>query len=156
MAPAKPSKHYLLKVYLKNAKRVWRTIALRGDHTLEDLHEGIFTAFDRYDPHLYAFYFPKAPSRGRRSGPQPKEYTAPLMFDNPVPFGDDDQNNAAETRLDDLGLRAGQRFEYLFDFGDSWLHEVVVEKTSPVTPELRYGVIEKKGASPAQYGDIDT
>ncbi|MCP3959410.1 MAG: plasmid pRiA4b ORF-3 family protein [bacterium] len=155
MTPAKPGKHYLLKVNLKGARRVWRTIALRGDHTLEDLHEGIFVAFDRDDPHLYSFYFPKAPGRGPRSEPRPKEYTAPPMFDDRDPFGEEGRMNAAETRLDDLGLRVGQRFEYLFDFGDYWWHEVVVESISAVTPELRYGIIEKRGASPAQYESVD-
>ncbi len=149
------AKHYVLRVNLKGARRVWRTIALRGDHTLEDLHDGIFVAFDRDDPHLYSFYFPKAPACGPRSGPLPKEYTAPPMFDEGGPFGAEDRLNAAETSLDDLGLRVGQRFEYLFDFGDSWWHEVRVASISAVTPESRYGIIEKRGASPAQYDGSD-
>lgn len=155
MTPARSSKQYLFKVNLKGARRIWRRIALRGDGTLDDLHKAIFKAFDRYDPHLYSFFFPKAPGRGARSGPRPKEYTAPPMFDDPDPFGDEDQINAAEARLDDLRLKAGQRFEYLFDFGDSWWHEVTVETIAPVSPGVRYGVVEKKGASPAQYEGVD-
>jgi Plasmid pRiA4b ORF-3-like protein len=112
-------------------------------------------AFDRYDPHLYSFYFPKAPGRGAPSRPLPKEYSAPMAFDDRGLFQDERRFNAAETRLDDLRLRVGQRFEYLFDFGDCWLHEVVVEKISPVTPESRYGIIEKSGASPPQYEGDD-
>ena len=154
MGEARADTQYLFKVRLKGVRRIWRTIALRGDQTLDDLHDAIFEAFDRYDPHLYSFYFPKGPGRGPRSGPRPKEYTAP-MFDDPDPFGDEDRIKAAETRLDDLRLRVGQRFEYLFDFGDSWWHEVAVEKIGPVTPDVRYGVIEKKGASPPQYEAVD-
>jgi hypothetical protein len=77
------------------------------------------------------------------------------MFDDPDPFGDEGRINAAETRLDDLGLRAGQRFEYLFDFGDSWWHEVAVETIGPVTPGVQFGVLEKKGTSPPQYEGVD-
>ena len=65
MAKAKDTKVYIFKVALTDAKRIWRRIAIRGDQTLEKLHETIFEAFDRYDPHLYSFYFPKSGGRGR-------------------------------------------------------------------------------------------
>ena len=143
---------YLFKVNLKGAKRVWRTVALRGDQTLDELHEAIFTAFDRFDPHLYSFYFPKAPGRRRVSGPPPKEYTAPQMLDESCPFGDDRLFDAARTALDDLGLKAGQRFEYLFDFGDSWWHQVAVEAIRRAVPQAAYPeIVERRGPSPAQY-----
>jgi hypothetical protein len=80
MGAAKSDNEYVVEVKLKGARRVSRTIALRGDQTLDDLHEAIFAAFDRFDPHLYSFYFPKAPRRRRAAGPEPKEYTAPPMF----------------------------------------------------------------------------
>jgi hypothetical protein len=48
---------YCLKINLKGEKRIWRLIAMRGDQTLDDLHEAIFLAFDRFDPHLYSFSF---------------------------------------------------------------------------------------------------
>ncbi len=32
-----------------------RTLEIRGDQTLAELHEIIFKAFDRYDEHLYEF-----------------------------------------------------------------------------------------------------
>lgn len=153
MTAARSKARYVFKVRLKGTKRIWRRIALRGDETLDDLHNAIFAAFDRYDPHLYSFYFPKAPGYGSRSGPQPKEYTAPLMFEEPDPFGEVGRFNAAKTCLDELRLKPGQQFEYLFDFGDSWWHEATVETIDPVSSGAPYGVIEKKGASPAQYAD---
>lgn len=30
----------------------------------------------------------------------------------------------------------GARFEYLYDFGDGWRHEVIVEKIAPHDPEF--------------------
>jgi hypothetical protein len=70
---------YRFKVNLKGAKRIWRLIAMRGDQTLDDLYEGIFRAFDRFDDHLYSFYFPKAPRRRSAVGPPVREYATPFL-----------------------------------------------------------------------------
>lgn len=145
---------YRFKVNLKGAKRIWRLIAMRGDQTLDDLHEAIFGAFDRFDSHLYSFYFPKAPRRRSAVGPTPREYAAPFTVEEP--FGTQRRFNAARTRLDTLGLKVGQQFEYLFDFGDSWWHEVMVEQVGPVVSGRRYPeIVEKHGRSPAQYGHAE-
>jgi len=152
----KSEKEYVFKVALKGARRVSRTIALRGDQTLDDLHEAIFAAFDRYDAHLYSFYFPKAPTRRGAAGPKPKEYTAPQIFDGPDPFDYESRFDAAETKLDDLRLRRGQEFEYLFDFGDLWWHEGTVEAVNPSVPRARYPQVrESRGKSPPQYEAVD-
>jgi len=54
---------YVLKVALCGSKGIWRRIAMLPAQTLDDLHEAIFTAFDRYDEHLYSFFFPTSQSR---------------------------------------------------------------------------------------------
>lgn len=156
MGVTKSETEYVFKVNLKGSRRVARTIALRGDQTLDDLHEAIFAAFDRFDAHLYSFYFPKAPSRRRTAGPKPKEYTAPQMFDEPDAFDDESRFDASATKLDGLRLRPGQKFEYLFDFGDSWWHEGTVEAVNPSVPRARYPQIRaSRGASPPQYEAVD-
>lgn len=38
-----------------------RTIQIRGDQTLEDLHHTIFDAFGRWEEHMYEFQFGKGP-----------------------------------------------------------------------------------------------
>lgn len=129
---------YRLKVDLKGAKRIWHLIAMRGDQTLGDLHEAIFVAFDRFDSHLYSFYFTKEPRRRSAAGPTPREYATPFMFEEPDPVGTQRRFNAARTCLNTLGLRVGQQFEYLFDFGDSWWHEVKVEHVGPVVSGRRH------------------
>jgi len=156
MGATKAEKEYVFKVNLKGSRRVSRTIALRGDQTLDDLHEAIFAAFDRFDAHLYSFYFPKAPTRRGSAAPKPKEYTAPQMFDEPDPFDDESRFDAAATKLADLRLRPGQTFEYLFDFGDCWWHEGIVEAVNISVPRARYAQIrESRGASPPQYEGVD-
>lgn len=41
--------------FLQQTPVVSRTIQLRGDQTLEQLHYAIFAAFDREDEHMYEF-----------------------------------------------------------------------------------------------------
>jgi hypothetical protein len=45
-------------------------------------------------------------------------------------FSDD----PTEIRLADLGLRAGERFVYEYDFADAWEHDVRVEGFLPMEP----------------------
>ena len=151
MAKKHSKTQYTFKVNLKGSKRMWRTVVLRGDHTLTDLHEIIFEAFDRFEEHLYSFYFPKAISSGRFDF-QPKEYTSPIMLKERDPFSPRRPISAAKTTLDSLHLQLGQTFEYLFDFGDNWLHEIKVVSKEPVQSQIKLPMIlERKGDSPPQY-----
>ena len=43
-----------------------RTIQIRGDQTLEDLHHATFEAFDRFDNHMYEFQLGNCPMEGPR------------------------------------------------------------------------------------------
>jgi hypothetical protein len=155
MPKAKETKVYIFKVALADAKRIWRRIAIRGDQTLEKLHRAIFEAFDRFDPHLYSFYFPKPGARGRKRLRNAAEYTHPYVLED-NPFDDRELYNAAATKIDDLKLEKGQSFDYLFDFGDSWEHVLTVEETDGKVERGRYPrIVEKRGESPPQYPDLD-
>jgi hypothetical protein len=151
------ARRYLFKVNLKTAKSIWRTIALRGDHTLDDLHEMIFTAFERYDDHMYSFYFPRGPSR-RDAGFRPTEYTSPMIFEEPDAFRDEEVLDASEAELGSLDLEIGQTFEYLFDFGDSWWHQIKVLGIDVADKSTANGlpvIVECQGEAPAQYPTQD-
>src|SRR5215210_6683109 len=45
----------MTKSFIKKNRVICRTIQIRGDQTLEDLHQAIFDAFDREDEHMYEF-----------------------------------------------------------------------------------------------------
>ncbi|MDP8214181.1 MAG: plasmid pRiA4b ORF-3 family protein [Candidatus Euphemobacter frigidus] len=139
---------FVFKVALKYAKRIWRRIAIPGDHTLADLHDAIFDAFDRFDEHLYSFYFtanPSSKSRSRLRGVP--EYTHPHSQTG---------NNAAATRISSLRLNLKDRFEYLFDYGDDCWHEITLEETRPMETGQTYPqVIAARGDSPPQYPDME-
>lgn len=145
-------KRYIFKVSLRGRAGTWRRITMIGGQTLDDLHNEIFHAFGRHEEHLYSFYFPIPGTRGRDRLRTAKQYSHPTAVSDPGHFGEGAEGNAARTRIRSLRLRVGQRFEYLFDFGDSWWHDIVVEAIAPAdSGATGSGVIESRGSSPRQY-----
>jgi hypothetical protein len=143
---------YSLRVSLKENSRVWRSIAIRGDQTLEDLHFAILRAFNRDDDddQLYSFYVPKRRARGRPRPNDVTEYLHPLAID-----GFEEQEDASLTRIDELRLRARRSFEYLFDFGDNWWHTIKVESKDCEPPSGRYPrVTGRHGKAPVQHAEL--
>lgn len=151
MAP----KVYVFKVALREAKQIWRRIAIRSDQTLDDLHAAIYAAFDREEEHLYSFYVAPFGRKGRARLRDAEEYTHPFALEDAL-FPDSRLRSAAETRIGDLTLRVRQRLHYLFDFGDSWWHELTVEQTDGPVEKGEYPrILEKQGESPPQYPEPD-
>jgi len=147
---------FILKVALSHAKRTWRRIEILGDQSLDQLHETIFDAFDRYDPHLYSFYMTKPGSKSRRRFNEAPEYTHPSSIEDDFGWGGKKLNDATQTKISDLKLKAKTKFEYLFDFGDNWLHEITIEKILDIFPEKNYPIITvSNGESPQQYPEYD-
>ena len=151
VAPAAPpTSLYVVSVFLQNGpvskkfakKEIRRVIEIRGDQTLEQLHQAIFKAYDRWDEHLYEFQFGKRPF-----DPDGPNYGAP----DPPPRKKGD-GNARTTKLDDLDLKPNRVFGYWFDFGDDWYHQVQVERIEQAIPTVAYPrVIRRVGKSPPQY-----
>ena len=146
---------YVFKVALAGQKRIWRRIAVRSDQTLDDLHAAIFRAFDRFDEHLYSFFLLLPPgARGRAAPRDEVEYTSPVMIEEAERLAEHPVHNAGITTIGSLGLLAGRALRYLFDFGDEWWHDITIEQIDDKPGPGRYPkVIEKHGASPAQYPD---
>ncbi len=157
-APAGPPRVYELEVFilqgpmtakfLKQNRAVSRTIEIRGDQTLEDLHWAIYDAFDREDPHMYEFQFGKGPM-----DPKGPRYVMPEAGD----YGDDGPPVAGytdETTIDELPLKKGARFGYWFDFGDDWHHQLNVLSITEGAPKGTFPRVTKRvGESPPQYID---
>lgn len=96
--------------FVKKNPVIARTIEIRGDQTLADLHQAIFEAFGREDEHMYEFQFGgKGPN-----DPKAKRYG--------LPDEDDVAGDVTRTSLDALKLKKDERFGYWFDFGDDWWH----------------------------------
>jgi hypothetical protein len=135
------------KTFLRKNPEFSRTIQIRGDQTLDDLHRIIFQAFDRFDEHLYEFQFGKGPHdpRGKRYGP-PGYGEDLLESKGPAPKA------TTEITLGELGLKVGGNFGYWFDFGDDWMHQVrVVAIDEQVPPGPYPRIVGRVGKSPPQY-----
>ena len=139
---------FVFKVALKGQKRIWRKIAIRGDQNLSVLHLAIFSAFDRDDEHLYSFYFSSRPTSNSLSRLEgARRYGCPYS---------ETEDRADRTRIDSLRLRLADKFEYLFDYGDQWWHELTVEEIQPPRTDVTYPcIVASKGESPLQYDDIE-
>lgn len=148
----------ILKVTLAYEDEIWRTIAIREGQTLHDLHRIIFEAFDREDEHLYSFFFPHTRIRNfemRKIYRNSVEYTHPYALEDQGMFESTAQD-ASPITIGNLALRKGQEFYYLFDFGDSWWHQIAVEKTGEEADDGTYPrIMKRKGKSPEQYPDPD-
>jgi hypothetical protein len=128
-----------------------RTIEIRGDQTLERLHEAIFQAFDRFDEHMYEFQFGKGPH-----DPEGDRYTGAAIAQDPFDPDAKPAGIVESTRIEKLGLEAGQSFGYWFDFGDDWYHKIDVLAIGEAEPGVKYPrVTDRTGDSPPQYVDWD-
>jgi len=137
------------KKFAKKNPAIFRTIQIRGDQTLEDLHQAIFEAFDRWDEHMYEFRFGEVPmdSQGHR-------YVLPSALDMDMGGKIPPVGMVNSTTIGSLGLAVGRRFAYWFDFGDDWWHQINVVAIEEKVPSGKYPKVTKKvGKSPPQYPD---
>ena len=105
---------YQVKITLHGTKPpIWRRLRLPASTTLAQLHQVIQVAFGWQDAHLHAFEV-----GGRR-------YSRPDFE-----LGDETADEG-KARLRDLAAQPGTRLRYTYDFGDSWGHDVLVEKILP-------------------------
>lgn len=138
--------------FLQENPKVVRTIEMRGDQTLEDLHWAIFHAFDRDDDHLFEFQFGGSRPQDRKA----KSYVDQLAADHS--WGAEPSAVADQTTLDSLELKRGNVFYYCFDFGDEWWHRIRVLRIQeePIDRRKKYPrITERIGKSPPQYPDWD-
>jgi hypothetical protein len=148
-------KSFLLKVNIIGLPRVYRTLEVSENSTFSDLHEAIFDAFDRYDPHLYSFFITRKDTKNIRTIYQAPEITRPQNTE--VFFGGGPpKKSATRARLGDIGFAEKEVFHYLFDFGDDWWHRIRVEKVVESSAKRKYiKHVKSVGPSPPQYQEED-
>jgi hypothetical protein len=161
--PASPvdKRLYTLEVFLiegpmsdefcEKNPQVSRTIQIRGDQTLEDLHHAIFNAFNREEEHMYEF---QIGGKGPHD-PNARCYPISEAFDSGNP-GHARGDEAGEACIGSLGLKTEDAFGYWFDFGDDWWHQINVVAIDSEIPSGKYPKVTKRvGDSPPQYADWD-
>ncbi|NCC52353.1 MAG: plasmid pRiA4b ORF-3 family protein [Spartobacteria bacterium] len=114
-----------LKVKLRHLRPpIWRRVVVPDNITLGDLHQVIQVTMGWYNCHMHCF----------RIGDI--EYTSRDASE----MGELDMDNEERVPLAAVLTHEKQKFIYEYDFGDSWEHEVVVEKFLPLDPATKYPV----------------
>jgi hypothetical protein len=126
-----------LKIVLLDVEpKVVRRLDVPLDISLDRLHLAIQAAMGWTNSHLWEF----------NSGP--RRYGPPQMD---IGFGDGPLN-AAKTTLAELA-NAGSRkkLSYTYDFGDSWEHELKIEKIFDASPDMALpALVDAVGACPPE------
>ncbi len=102
---------------------IWRQLVLPESATLEDLHEAIQAAFGWNNAHLYVFYGTEPSGRRRAIG----------VLDDDSPEGAESAGEVGLIELFNPASPGESAFEYEYDFGDSWTHQIDVIGTVELT-----------------------
>src|SRR2546428_547626 len=105
---------YQIKVTLDGIRpAIWRRLLVPASITLEGLHDVLQVLFGWTDSHLHAFE-----ARGVHYGQADSEFGMEQLDEKRVP-------------LEEVLRKPKDTMNYEYDFGDSWVHKVVLEKVLP-------------------------
>jgi hypothetical protein len=123
----KPQEIYQIKVTLLGMDPpIWRRLLVPADLTLEQLHHVLQLAMGWEDCHMHEFRI----GQQRFGTPDPMEQV----------LGGSRTASERTARLFNVLSRAGTKAVYTYDFGDSWEHQIVVEKRLAPEPGCPYPV----------------
>jgi hypothetical protein len=139
-APRAIDQVLVLKVSLAHARPpIWRRVLLPAIATLDVLHEVIQVLFGWDGDHLHEF------TVGR------SRYSDPFFKLDDLEMGDE-----YDVRLAQAFSQNVRKISYLYDFGASWSHEIMLEKTRQRERGTAYPVcVAFAGDSPVEYWSED-
>jgi Plasmid pRiA4b ORF-3-like protein len=116
---------YQLKIALPYIKpAIWRRLEAPGNMTFHDLHDAIQIAMGWENCHLWMFGVGET-----EISPESEQFDFP---------GQPRARSAASTTLDDMLAGRCVKFQYEYDMGDSWTHEIKVEKVLSARSDVHY------------------
>ena len=139
----KPSKAepfiYQIKVVLTDIEPpIWRRMEVPGDISLRKLHNILQAVMGWETRHLHEFVI------------------GGEHFGEPDPERGYEMRDDRKTRLYQVVPRQGDRLDYIYDFGDDWWHELIVEKIDPPKPGAVYPMLigGERNAPPEDCGGL--
>ncbi|MDY6827298.1 MAG: plasmid pRiA4b ORF-3 family protein [Bacillota bacterium] len=135
---------YQLKIEIKmEGYEIWRKVLVPSTYSFRHLHEIIQTVFDWQNYHLHRF-------EAKKSGAKNKQI---VMDDNPDTFEwlDFDLDDVFQERfvaLEDIFPEHAEVI-YEYDFGDSWIHKITLEKVIK-SNSFRATLLARKGERPPE------
>jgi hypothetical protein len=116
-----------LTIELAGSKpRIWRRLRIRGDLTLDQVHNLLQAGMGWTDSHLHRF------QPGAERG-----YRQPYFVTELDEEEGDEGTREDSVRLDQVLRAPGDMLTYIYDFGDNWKHLVRLESLAPLTRENR-------------------
>jgi len=119
---------YQLKIELQySSPLIWRRVLVKADTVLPDLHSIIQTTMGWDNGHMHQFV------KGRK-------FYAPKQEEDSF-FGVDKSNiNYEKVKISEVLAKEKSKIIYEYDFGDSWTHDVILEKILQVDTTVIYPV----------------
>jgi len=117
---------YQIRITLENVQpSIWRRVQVLSDCTLAQLHRVIRAVMAWEDYHLHQFTI----KRRLYSLPNPEDadYERKVIDERRV-------------RLNKVVSQVGTRFDYHYDFGDNWHHDLLLEAILMPDPSIQYPV----------------
>lgn len=134
---------YQLKIVIKDSKPpIWRRLLLSSNTTFWELHIAIQDSFGWEDYHLHEFFIGSAWDRNavRINIPNPEDD----IFDE-----EKEPLDESKTLLHEYLNEQQPEITYVYDFGDNWEHQIILEKILPFDLNTVYPqVIAGKRACP--------
>lgn len=131
--------HFQFKIKLRGISKppVWRRIDVPEQATFEVFSQIIQDVFQWFGHHLWHF--------------TPGGYGTRPIISTPldIEFMDSPDLDARTTRLGDIFHQEGDKYVYIYDFGDDFIHDIILEK---ITTEESNKVYLRKavGATPLE------
>lgn len=136
-------KTYQIQIALKGFKpKIWRRLLIQSDLLLADFHKIIQTSMGWTNSHLHQFIKNQT------------FYTERMPGD--VTWDEMDNVDYKKMKISDLLKKEKEKIVYEYDFGDSWEHDVLLEKILSVDEKLKYPVCltGKMNCPPEDCGGI--
>lgn len=133
-----PGKIYQIHISLNGVKpKIWRRLLVKPEITLVDFHRIIQTAMGWTNSHLHQFE---------------------VGYDtySPADFEVEGTKDSRKVKLKSLLKEEKSKMKYEYDFGDGWIHNIVLEKILPFDEALQipHCIAGKGNCPPEDCGGI--
>lgn len=130
---------YQIRVDLDDSKPpIWRRILVLGDATLQQMHYILQVTMGWTNSHPHQFI------------------VGQTYYGEPHPEYGFDMLDERRVRLSKVASGEGDKFRYEYDFGDGWMHTLLVEKILESKPGQQYSVCVKgrRACPPEDVGGV--
>ncbi len=137
---------YQLKISLKDTSPpIWRRVLVPSDISLYHLHKIILAVMEWSDCHLHGFI----KNKDTISWPDAFMYDADEMLE-------EQRKKESSMVLSNYLTQEKDKLRYVYDFGDDWIHTILLEKILPYDDKQTYPVCikGKRNSPPEDCGGI--